>query len=149
MLLLARIPKDWCLSCHECSTHKSLTHPRRTSLGTIQAGYPRPVNIMAVDHLGPLPEPVMVVGDYFSKWTKAIPLLNQKGTTVACHLIDEVFMRFLVPEHLHSDQASQFESQLISEVCKVFHIKKTRTTPLLNMLATHCSDHPWDWEQHI
>ena len=46
----------------------------------------------------------------------------------------------------------------------MLHIKKTRTTPyhpqcdgiverfnrtLLNMLATHCKDHPWDWEQHI
>ena len=125
---------------------------------------------MAVDLLGPLPESpqknsyVMVVGDYFSRWMEAIPLPNQEAATVACHLIDEVFMRFSVPEQLHSDQGRQFESQLISEVCKALHIKKTRTTPyhpqcdglverfnrtLLNMLATHCTDHPWDWEQHI
>jgi len=70
----------------------------------------------------------MVVGDYFSKWMEAIPLPNQEVSTVANHLIDEVFMRYSVSEQLHSDQG-QFESQLISEVCKMFHIKKTRTTP--------------------
>ena len=80
---------------------------------------------------------------------------------IADHLVNEVFMRHSVPEQLYSDQAPQFESQLIREVCKLLHIRKTRTTPyhpgmvehfnrtLLNMLATHCKDHPWDWEQHI
>ena len=78
--------------------------------------------------------------------------------------VDEMFMRFSAPEQLHSDQDWQFESQLINEVCKLVHIKKTRTKPyypqcdgmvtrfnrtLLNMLTTHCKDHPWDWEQHI
>ena len=160
--------RDWCLTCHECSTRKTSTHPRRAPLGTIQAGYP--TQIMAVDLLGPLPESpqkncyVMVVGDYFSRWMEAIPLPNQEASTVADHLVDEVFMRFSVPEQLHSDQGPQFESQLVKEVCKLLHIKKTRTTPyhpqcdgmverfnrtLLNMLATHCKDHPWDWEQHI
>ena len=160
--------RDFCFTCQQCSTRKSPTHSRRAPLGTIQAGYP--TQIMAVDLLGPLPESpqknsyVMVVGDYFSKWMEAIPLPNQEAITVANHLIDEVFMRYSVPEQLHSDQGRQFESQLISEVCKALHIKKTRTTPyhpqcdgmverfnrtLLNMLATHCKDHPWDWEQHI
>jgi len=130
-------------------------------LGTIQAGYP--TQIMAVDLLGPLPESlqkniyVMVVGDYFSRWMEAIPLPNQEASTVADHLVDEVFMRFSVPEQLHSDQGPQFKSQLVKEVCKLLHIKKTRTTPyhpqcdgmverfnrtLHNMLATHCKDCP-------
>jgi len=137
-------------------------------LGTVQAGYP--TQITAVDLLGPLPESdqknsyIMVVGDYFTRWMEAIPIPNQEARTVANHLVDEVFMRYSVPEQLHLDQGSQFESKLIEEVCKLLHIRKSRTTPyhpqcdgmvecfnrtLLNMLATHCKDHPWDWEQHI
>ena len=125
--------KDWCLTCQNCLTRKSPTHPRKAPLSTIRAGYPS--QIIAVDLLGPLPESpqknsnVMVVGDYFTRWMEAIPLPNQEAVTVANHLIDEVFMRFSVPEQLHSDQGCQFESQLISEVCKLLHIKKTRTTP--------------------
>ena len=160
--------KDWCLTCQNCSTRKSPTHPRKAPLSTIRAGYPS--QIITLDLLGPLPESpqknsyVMVVGDYFTRWMEAIPLPNQEALTVANYLIDEVFMHFSVPEQLHSDQGWQFESHLISEVCKLLHIKKARTTPyhpqcngqvehfnrtLLNMLATHCKDHPWDWEQHI
>ena len=65
---------------------------------------------------------------------------------------------------MHSDQGRQFESELLSEVCKLLNIRKTRTTPyhpqcdglverfnrtLLDMLATCCKDHPFNWEQHV
>ena len=137
-------------------------------MGTITAGYP--TQIMAIDLLGPLPESqqgnsyVMVVADYFTRWMEAIPIPNQEAATVANKLVDEVFMRFSPPEQLHSDQGKQFESKLMAELCKLLHIKKTRTSPyhpqydgmverfnrtLLNMLAAHCEDHPWDWEQHV
>ena len=122
--------RDWCLTCQEFSTCQSLTHSRRAPLGTIQAGYP--TQIKAVDLLGPLPERdqknsyVMVVGDYFTRWTEAIPIPNQEVSTVADHLVDEVFMRYSVPEQLHSDQGPQFESQLIKEVCKLLHIRKNK-----------------------
>ena len=73
-------------------------------------------------------------------------------------------MRFGVPCQLHSDQGPQFESKLIAEVCKLLGIQKSRTTPyhpqcdgmverfnrtLLNMLATHCKNNPWNWEEHL
>jgi len=119
---------------------------------------------MAVDLVGPLPESdiyIMVVGDYFSRWMEAISLPNQEAHTVAEKLVDKVFLRFSAPEQLHSDQGRQFESQLLSEVCKLMHIHKTRTTPyhpqcdglverfnrtMLTMLATCAKENPLDWE---
>ena len=81
---------------------------------------------------------------------EAIPIPNQEATTVAEKIIDEVFLRFSVPAQLHTDQEKQFESRLMSEVCKLLCIHKTRTTPyhpkriverfnrtMLNMLASH------------
>ena len=100
----------------------------------ITAGYP--TQIMAVDLLGSVPEStkrnryVMVVGDYFSRWMEALPIPNQEvSSTVAEMLVDEVFLRFSPLEQLHTDQGRQFESKLISEVCKLLHNNKTRTTP--------------------
>ena len=125
---------------------------------------------MAVDLVGPLPESdsgnvyIMVVGDYFSHWMKAIPVPNQEAHTVAEKLVDEVFLRFSAPEQLHSNQGRQFELQLLSEVCKLLHIHKTRTTPyhpqsdglverfnrtMLAMLAACAKDNPLDWEKHV
>ena len=64
-----------------------------------------------------------------------------------------------------SDQGRQFESILIAEICKILHIRKTRTTPyhpqedgmverfnrtLVNMLATSISELGDDsWEEHL
>ena len=95
---------------------------------------------------------------------EAFPLPNQEATTVANKLVDEVFLRFSIPEQLHTDQGRQFESQLLHEVCKLLNIHKTRTTPyhpqsdglverlnrtLLSMLSTCTHDHPFDWEHHL
>ena len=126
--------------------------------------------MIAVDLVGLLPETpngnsyILVVGDYFTCWMEALPIPNQEATTVASKLVDEIFLRFSILEQLHSDQGAQFESQLMSEVCNLLHIHKTRTTPyhpqrdglverfnrtLLNMLGTCASDHPFNWEQYI
>jgi len=46
---------------------------------------------------------IQVVGDYFSRWVEAFPVSNQEATTIAQKLV-EVFLRYSIPEHLHSDQ---------------------------------------------
>lgn len=73
------------------------------------------MQIVAVDILGPLPETenknsyILVVDDYFTRWMEAYAIHNQKATTVAQKLVDELFCRFSTPEQLQTDQGSQFE----------------------------------------
>ena len=84
--------------------------------------------------------------------------------TVATKLTQELFFRFSLPEQLHSDQGRLFKSLLISEMCKLLQIHKSRTTPyhpqgdglverfnrtLLDMLSTNIKDHQGTWEDHI
>ena len=159
---------DWCRTCSACATRKTAPQRNRAPLQTVKAGYP--MQVVAVDIMGPLPESpagnsyVLVAGDYFTKWVEVYAIPNQEAATVAKKLTDELFCRFSPPERLHSDQGRQFESELIQEVCKLLQIKKTRTTPyhpqcdglverfnrtLLNMLATTTKDHPFDWEEQL
>ena len=42
--------------------------------------------------------------------------------------MEEYFCNKGFPEQLHSDQAAQFELNLIAEMCKAMEIRKTRTT---------------------
>ena len=99
---------NWCQTCSTCATRKTTSQRQRSSLRTIATGYP--TQIMAVDLAGPLTEScrgnsyIMVVDDYFTRWMEAFPIPNQEATTVAEKLIDEVFLRFSIPEQLHSDQ---------------------------------------------
>ena len=44
-------------------------------------------------------------------------------------LYNNFFSRFSLPRLLHSDQGKNFESKLLSELCNITGIDKTRTTP--------------------
>ena len=71
-----------------------------------------------------------MVGDYFSKWSEAIPIRDQEAITVANKLVDRVISILDVPMEIHSDQGSNFESQVFKEMCKLLGLHKTRTTSL-------------------
>ncbi len=104
---------------------------------------------------------MLVASDYFTQWVEAYAILNQEATTVATKLLDDMFCRFGIPDQLHSDQGSQFESEVIQEVSHVLQIQKIRTTPyhpqsdglleqftntLLSMKTATVRDHPFEWE---
>lgn len=81
--------------------------------------------------------------------------------TVADKLVEEFFCPFSMLELLHSDQERQFESNVMLEMCKQFHINKTHTTryhpqsdglvecTLISMLATTVHENPGDWDRHL
>jgi hypothetical protein len=74
-------------------------------------------------------ENVLVLTDVFSKFSIAIPTRDQTAVTTAKVLVNEWFMKYGVPERIHSDQSRNFEGSLIAELCKMYQVKKTRTTP--------------------
>ena len=88
---------------------------------------------IALDILGPLPQThdgnrfVLIVGDYFSKWTDAFTMPDIETSTIVDILVNKVICLWGVPLHIHSDQGSQFESQLFQALCDYLDITKTRT----------------------
>ena len=121
-------------SCHICGSKKTWGKKRRSPLKQYVVG--APMERIAIDILGPLPETprknkfILVVSDYFTKWTESYPIPNQEAATVAEKLVSEFICRFGVPRELHSDQGTNFESKVFGEICKLLDIQKTRTTPL-------------------
>lgn len=123
-----------------------------------------------MDILGPLPVThqnkkfILVIGDYFTKWTEAYPIPNMEASTVAKVFVNEFVARFGAPETLHTDQGRNFESALMKEVCQLLGVTKTRTTPyhpqsdgmverfnrtLLSMLSTAIEDDEKDWDTKL
>lgn len=87
---------------------------------------------------------------------------NMEAKTVSKLIVEEVFVRYVVPFIVHSDQGRQYESILCEELCKVIHIKKSRTTPyhpqsmverfnktLVTMLSAYVNVHHSDWDEHL
>lgn len=125
--------ESWCSACRPCQMRNQRSGRKRAKLHQDPVG--SPWERVAVDILSIPTESqrgntcVLVVGDYFTKWTEAFALPNHQAVTVADVLVTEVFLRFGVPRILHSDQGREFQSDLIQELCAVLGVTKTRTAP--------------------
>ncbi len=115
--------KHWCNVSDQCASRKP---PHKKGKGPMKSyNVGAPMERWAIDVLGPLPKSnkgnlyLLVVADYFTKWVDAIPIRNQKAVTVAQKFVERVVTIFGTPMQLHSDQGTNFESDVFQEVCKI------------------------------
>ncbi len=83
-------------------------------------------------------ENVLVLTDVFSKYTQAVPTRDKRASTVAKVLVNEWFYKFGIPSRIHSDQGRNFESTLIQQLCELYGIERSRTTPAHPMGNGQC-----------
>ena len=160
--------RSYIAGCDACSKRKGPIPSKRAPMQIVISGFP--MERIAIDILGELPETprgnkyIVVIGDYFTKWTEALPIPNMEACTVAKVLVENVLCRFGIPQVIHSDQGRQFESNLFQEMCKLLGIHKTRTTPyhpqsdgmverfnrtLAAMLSAYVSENHRDWDEQL
>ena len=159
--------EKYCKECQRCIISKAEVPVVRTPMGSMLAK--RPWEVLALDFTLLEPdrdgkENVLVVTDVFSKFTLAFPTKDQRASTVAKVLVEEVFYRYDIPERIHTDQGKNFESSLIQHLCKLLGIEKTRTTPyhpegngqcerfnrtMHNLLRTLPPDKKTRWSRHL
>lgn len=72
---------------------------------------------------------ILVVSDYFAKWTERCPIPDQEATTVTKKLVsNSINLLFWCTLQLHSNQRTNFELKVFDEVCRSSEIEKTCTT---------------------
>ena len=71
---------------------------------------------------------ILGVQDYFSKWTKMIPILNKRASTIAKELYF-MFMRYRCPRRIISDRGREFCNALSDKLFSFFGVEHHVTAP--------------------
>ena len=107
--------KEWLTQCVACVKRKSPVG-RHHPLGNIPTGHRWDRIAMDIlDVCDPTSDGhhyILVIADYFSKWTEAFPMKNKCADTVADLLVDNIILRFGMPLVIHSDQVGSLRIDL-------------------------------------
>ena len=118
-----------------------------------------------IDIVGPLPitengnRYILTVQDCLIKYSDVIPLKTIDSVTTAVALAENVICRFGCPRIIHTDQGSNFLSQIMKNFCRIFNIKQIKSTAFnpqslgalershhvfVEYLKHYCSHYNWD-----
>jgi hypothetical protein len=158
----------WCAACPQCASRKGKPPPGRAPMKNVKTG--SPFDIIALDILDthrPTPKGyryILVLSDYFTKWTDAFPLRRQTAAEVARILVNRFIVYHGVPKRILTDQGTQFESTLFRSLASMLGSEKVHTAPyrpqtdgqverfnrtVLNMLSAFVCDRANDWDDHL
>ena len=96
---------------------------------------PWPFLMWGIDVIGPInPKAsnghrfIFVVIDYFTKWVEAASYTSVTRSVV-CKFIKEIICRYGLPKRIISDNASNLNNAMMSEVCAQFKINHHNSAP--------------------
>jgi hypothetical protein len=72
---------------------------------------------------------VLVATDYFTKWTKVVPLKNMTHKEAIHFISEHIIHRFGIPQTLTTDQGSSFMSHQVCDFVESLKIKLLSSLP--------------------
>lgn len=119
----------YCKSCKICGAQKHGNSVQAGLMGKEKI-VELPFQIIALDLIGPLPRSkrgykwILVIADWFTKYTLLFPIRNSKAPTITKILEKDIFLVYGVPEIVIVDNGPQLSGNLFKDVCKKYEVPK-------------------------
>ena len=157
----------WVRNCKQCQTAKGPYVDRDPAQGSIVVNNPMDllcVDFMKVDPSKDGKDNLLVMTDAFLKFSVAVVMPNQQAKTVAKALVDKWFYVYGILTRSHSNQGKSFDNRIIGQLCKIYGVKQSTTTPynpcsnspckrlnctLQNLFKTLPKDQKPNWPAHL
>lgn len=120
-------------SCQSCQTNKHENKTARAPM-EITTTSTRPFQRLAIDIVGPLDlteqgnKFIITMQDDLTKYSYAVPIPNHEARTIADEILKFITI-FGIPECILSDNGTDFTSNIMKELNKLFKIKHILSSP--------------------
>ena len=120
--------KNFISECSTCQLHKGITN--KPAPLEIYPSQLLPFHTVSMDIMGPFPVTeegyryILVFMDYLSRYSEFCPIKDKSSIAVAEALRHRIITRHSCPRVLLSDNAKEFTSEIIQNLCKSYGIKK-------------------------
>jgi len=161
--------QKYCKSCSSCLSVKG-AKPKPAPISNYPLPF-KPFSRVHFDILGKLPtctntgnKYILVFKDYLTRYVELTPLSNRDTRTIAHALLNCIIKPHSTPEILVSDNAAEFTSSLLKEICDMWNIKKSEITvrhpssnsicerenaKIENYLRHFVADNQKDWDTYL
>jgi len=120
--------------CQRCQIYADNINVSPTALNVLSA--PWPFSMWGIDVIGAI-EPkasnghrfILVAIDYFTKWVEAASYANVTRKLVVKFIKKELICRYGIPERIITDNATNLNNQMVSELYEEFKIKHHNPSP--------------------
>ena len=122
--------EEWIQSCDRCIRRKTATNIRAL-LVIIEST--KAYELVCIDYLTLAQskggfQHLLIITEHFTRYAQEITIRNQTARTTVEALLT-FFNNYGTPKRLHSDQGANFTPRLLKELCDLYNIRKSRTTP--------------------
>lgn len=165
---MKKIVNNYVTSCDTCQKYNYRNILPAGKLIPIKVK--KPLEMVGIDLIGPYPASnpdryryVLVITDYFSKWSEFIPLKKASAQAVTKAFIENFVTRYGAPIQAVSDNGVQFVSLIFEEMCQQLGIKHLRTVNyrpqsnqaervnrnLVQMIAAYVKNSHTNWDKYL
>ena len=121
--------------CHKFQIYADKIHVPLTLLNAISSSWP--FSIWGIDMIGTIKPKasnrhhfIVVASNYFTKWVEVASYANVTKQVVVCFIKNNLIHRYGVPSRIITDNDSNLNNKMMTELCEEFKIVHHNTSPL-------------------